>query len=109
MAFNVGLNALLLMTLVSFISLFVQHGVPGVHATRIMRRPESYKNKMRTFKMHPNPQFKTVGSFSIPSKHYGGRVPLVNATSAFNGRAGSGKASFAYFTNWGIYGANFRE
>ncbi|EAU86796.2 class V chitinase ChiB1 [Coprinopsis cinerea okayama7 len=52
-------------------------------ATQIMRRPPQYKNRPNTFAMERQPKVHTLS------------------------RRATGKANFAYFTNWGIYGANF--
>ncbi|KAG2004639.1 endochitinase [Coprinopsis cinerea AmutBmut pab1-1] len=53
-------------------------------ATQIMRRPPQYKNRPNTFAMERQPKVHTLS------------------------RRATGKANFAYFTNWGIYGANFQ-
>jgi len=57
----------------------------AVDATQVMHRPERYKE--------------------APNKV---TVDMNAKTHAIQRRAGNGKVSFAYFTNWGIYGANFR-
>lgn len=56
-----------------------------VEATQVMHRPTGYKDTARTFKVDKNAK-----------------------TNVIQKRAGN-KVSFAYFTNWGIYGANFRK
>ncbi|TFK70012.1 hypothetical protein BDN72DRAFT_943005 [Pluteus cervinus] len=55
-----------------------------VGATPAMHRPANYTSPERTFKTEEHPKLSVVQK-----------------------RAGS-KTSFAYFTNWGIYGANFQ-
>jgi chitinase len=57
----------------------------AVDGTQIMHRPDNYKSPLRTFPQEQNPKVNSIQ------------------------RRATGKASFAYFTNWGIYGANFRE
>jgi chitinase len=57
----------------------------AVEGTQIMHRPAGYKNPARTFAKEASPKINKIE------------------------RRASGKASFAYFTNWGIYGANFRK
>lgn len=70
----------------------------SANATQIMRRPDTYKTPARKFKTESSPQIMTVGRRDV------------NETQAIDlNRRANGKASFAYFTNWGIYGANFRE
>ncbi|KAG6873710.1 hypothetical protein C0995_012174 [Termitomyces sp. Mi166 len=54
-----------------------------VDATQIMRRPSTYKTPAKTVQTETSPKTKTIT------------------------KRASGKTSFAYFTNWGIYGANF--
>ena len=56
-----------------------------VDATQVMHRPARYKDAPNKFSLETDPK-----------------------TQVIHKRA-SGKASIAYFTNWGIYGANFRE
>jgi chitinase len=57
----------------------------AVNGTQVMHRPVNYKDALRTFKTEQSPK-----------------------TNIIQKRAGN-KVSFAYFTNWGIYGANFRS
>lgn len=57
-----------------------------VNATEIMRRPAGYKNSPNKFAMEKNPK----------------------TTVVHRRQSGGGKISSAYFTNWSIYGANFR-
>jgi len=57
----------------------------AVNATQIMHRPDNYKEAPNLFTMERNPK-----------------------TSDIQRRVAGTKVSFAYFTNWGIYGANFR-
>ncbi|KAG5645943.1 hypothetical protein DXG03_004733 [Asterophora parasitica] len=57
--------------------------VAAVYGTQVMHRPDNYKAPPRTFPQEANPK-----------------------TDIIHKRAG-GKVSFGYFTNWGIYGANF--
>lgn len=57
----------------------------AVSATQVMQRPDNYKDPIRTFKTETPP------------------TPTIIQKRA------TGKVSAAYFTNWGIYGANFRE
>lgn len=59
--------------------------VAVVDATQVMHRPAGYKNAPNRFSVETDPK-----------------------TNVIHKRA-TGKASIAYFTNWGIYGANFRE
>ncbi|KAF5381774.1 hypothetical protein D9615_005490 [Tricholomella constricta] len=66
-----------------FLATMAFMAVITVNGTQIMRRPDSYKTPARTFPKERNP--KTVIE-----------------------KRATGKASFAYFTNWGIYGANFQ-
>ncbi|KAF8066810.1 glycosyl hydrolases family 18-domain-containing protein [Lyophyllum atratum] len=56
----------------------------AVNGTQIMRRPDTYKSAAKVFKMEQSPKTKIIQ------------------------KRASGKVSFAYFTNWGIYGANFQ-
>jgi chitinase len=56
-----------------------------VNATEIMRRPAGYKNTPNKFATEKNPN-----------------------TTVIHRRQSGGKVSVGYFTNWGIYGANFR-
>ncbi|KAF8874737.1 glycosyl hydrolases family 18-domain-containing protein [Infundibulicybe gibba] len=55
-----------------------------VNATQVMHRPDNYKSTPNSFQIEKSPK-----------------------TNHIQKRA-SGKVSFAYFTNWGIYGANFQ-
>lgn len=57
----------------------------AVEATQVMHRPDNYKDAAGTFK-----------------------VESISKTNAVQKRAAN-KVSFAYFTNWGIYDANFRK
>ncbi|KAF8634067.1 hypothetical protein AX17_004330, partial [Amanita inopinata Kibby_2008] len=56
----------------------------AVGATQIMRRPDNYKDSPKRYTVETDPKTKIIHK---------------RTTS---------KASFAYFTNWGIYGANFQ-
>ncbi|KAG6816385.1 hypothetical protein H0H87_006534 [Tephrocybe sp. NHM501043] len=56
----------------------------SVNGTQIMRRPSTYKTPAKKFSIEKAPKTKVITKRS------------------------SGKVSFAYFTNWGIYGANFQ-
>ncbi|KAG5635930.1 hypothetical protein H0H81_009643 [Sphagnurus paluster] len=58
--------------------------VAVVDAQSIMRRPDNYMSPAKKFPTQQNPQINTVQR-----------------------RRSSGKVSFAYYTNWAIYGANF--
>ncbi|KAL0958869.1 hypothetical protein HGRIS_014185 [Hohenbuehelia grisea] len=58
--------------------------VLGVQATQVMHRPENYTAPLRTFKMEKNPETKIIQ------------------------KRATGKVQVAYFTNWGIYAANFQ-
>ncbi|KAF8649213.1 hypothetical protein AX16_005940 [Volvariella volvacea WC 439] len=55
-----------------------------VDATQVMRRPDNYKEPIKAPEVEENPKVSVVT------------------------KRANGKASFAYFTNWGIYGANFQ-
>ncbi|TEB25052.1 hypothetical protein FA13DRAFT_1260153 [Coprinellus micaceus] len=80
------------------LALMLLNALLATHATQIMRRPNTYKTAARKFTIESSPQILTVGKRDV------------NTTAAavdLNKRA-TGKASFAYFTNWGIYGANFQ-
>ena len=57
----------------------------AVHGTQSMVRPKNYKSK-------PN---------VLP--------PVGDVTPHVIHKRATGKINAAYFTNWGIYGANFRE
>lgn len=63
---------------------FVLAALSAVEATQVMHRPDAYKDAPRKFSIETDPKTHRIQK---------------RATS---------KASFAYFTNWGIYGANFR-
>jgi chitinase len=56
----------------------------AVETTQIMHRPDNYKDTPHRFSVESNPKTHRIQ------------------------RRATSKASFAYFTNWGIYGANFR-
>jgi hypothetical protein len=56
----------------------------AVEATQIMHRPANYKDAPHRFSVESNRKTHRIQ------------------------RRATSKASFAYFTNWGIYGANFR-
>ncbi|KXN88676.1 Chitinase 1 [Leucoagaricus sp. SymC.cos] len=56
----------------------------AVEATQIMHRPANYKDAPHRFAIETNPKTNKIQ------------------------RRATSKASFAYFTNWGIYGANFQ-
>jgi chitinase len=58
----------------------------AVDATEIMHRPDNYKDAPNRSTIERNPK-----------------------TSVIQRRGLGTKVSFAYFTNWGIYGANFRK
>ncbi|KAF9479509.1 hypothetical protein BDN70DRAFT_806951 [Pholiota conissans] len=60
--------------------------IAGVNATQVMHRPEGYKNAPNKFAMEKNPKTNVVHKRQTPGT----------------------KVSIAYFTNWGIYGANFQ-
>lgn len=79
MAAQSPFKRLLLLATVAFMTLI------AVNGTQIMHRPDGYKSPLRTFKMEQDPKINTVQ------------------------KRATGKVSFAYFTNWGIYGANFRK
>lgn len=55
-----------------------------VDATQIMHRPANFKDSPHRYSIETNPKTHHIQ------------------------RRATSKASFAYFTNWGIYGANFR-
>ncbi|KAF6760385.1 glycoside hydrolase family 18 protein [Ephemerocybe angulata] len=63
---------------------------------QIMHRPAEYKNKEKVYPTASAFEVTTVGQ------------PNANTTESVQAFAGTGKVSFAYFTNWGIYGANFQ-
>ncbi|XP_006456110.1 hypothetical protein AGABI2DRAFT_188164 [Agaricus bisporus var. bisporus H97] len=63
---------------------FVLAALSAVEATQVMHRPDAYKDAPRKFSIETDPKTHRIQK---------------RATS---------KASFAYFTNWGIYGANFQ-
>ncbi|KAG6878469.1 hypothetical protein C0993_006311 [Termitomyces sp. T159_Od127] len=67
--------------LLGFVTLLV---AVYVDATQIMHRPSTYKTPAKTVQTEKNPKTKIITKRS------------------------SGRTSFAYFTNWGIYGANFQ-
>ncbi|KAF9465417.1 glycosyl hydrolases family 18-domain-containing protein [Collybia nuda] len=71
-------SRLLLLATLAFAALI------AVNGTQVMHRPANYKDALRTFKTEQDPKTNTIQK-----------------------RAGN-KVSFAYFTNWGIYGANFQ-
>lgn len=56
----------------------------AVEATQVMHRPVNYKDAPNRFAIEKDPKTNHIQ------------------------RRATSKASFAYFTNWGIYGANFR-
>ncbi|KAF8154682.1 glycoside hydrolase family 18 protein [Crassisporium funariophilum] len=56
-----------------------------VDATQVMHRPDRYKEAPNRFTIERDPK-----------------------TNVIQRRQTNGKVSFAYFTNWGIYGANFQ-
>jgi hypothetical protein len=56
----------------------------AVEATQVMHRPANYKDAPHRFSVESHPKTHQIQ------------------------RRATSKASFAYFTNWGIYGANFR-
>jgi len=58
--------------------------VSTTYATQVMRRPEGYNGTVMTF------------------------ATAQNSTSHDLQKRATSKVSFAYFTNWGIYKANFR-
>jgi len=78
MATQPSFKRLLLLATVAFMAFI------AVNGTQIMRRPATYKSAAKTFPMEKNPQTKIIQ------------------------KRATGKVSFAYFTNWGIYGANFQ-
>ncbi|TFK37028.1 glycoside hydrolase family 18 protein [Crucibulum laeve] len=55
-----------------------------VDATQVMHRPDGYKDAPKRFAIETNPKTNSIQ------------------------RRATAKTSFAYFTNWGIYGANFQ-
>jgi chitinase len=57
----------------------------AVNGTQVMKRPDNYKDIPGTPKTELNPKINIIH------------------------KRANNKVSFAYFTNWGIYGANFRE
>lgn len=57
----------------------------AVNGTQVMHRPAAYKSTPKSVQTEQNPK-----------------------TNSIQKRA-TNKVSFAYFTNWGIYGANFRK
>ncbi|KDR70278.1 hypothetical protein GALMADRAFT_894859 [Galerina marginata CBS 339.88] len=59
-------------------------GIVIVDATQVMHRPERYKEAPNRFTIEKDPKTNVIH------------------------RRATGKASIAYFTNWGIYGANFQ-
>jgi len=60
-------------------------GLLVADATQVMHRPDNYKDAPNVFQT----------------------AKIVNTTTIH--KRAQEKVSFAYFTNWGIYGANFRE
>lgn len=58
--------------------------VSVVEATQAMHRPDNYKQPPRVFNTSTDPQIQSIH------------------------KRATGKTQFAYFTNWGIYGANFQ-
>ncbi|KAK0204659.1 glycoside hydrolase family 18 protein [Desarmillaria ectypa] len=58
--------------------------VAVVNATQVMHRPASYKEPPTTYAIEENPKVNRIQ------------------------KRDTGKASMAYFTNWGIYAANFQ-
>ncbi|KAF5366205.1 hypothetical protein D9758_005724 [Tetrapyrgos nigripes] len=65
-------------------SLALVSTVLNVSATQVMHRPDSFNKTPNSFPIEANPRIHTI------SKRAGGKVQT------------------AYFTNWGIYGANFQ-
>lgn len=63
---------------------FALAALSAVEATQVMHRPANYKEAPNRFAIETNPKTNKIQ------------------------RRATSKASFAYFTNWGIYGANFR-
>ncbi|ESK85470.1 glycoside hydrolase family 18 protein [Moniliophthora roreri MCA 2997] len=55
-----------------------------VQATQVMHRPDNYKDTPNSFNIAVNPETKVIQ------------------------KRATGKLQVAYFTNWGIYGANFQ-
>ena len=76
---RLSFSQLLSLATVAFMALVTVNG------TQVMRRPDDFKSQKR----------------SLPTNHG-------LDTDTLQKRA-SGKTTFAYFTNWGIYIANFRE
>ncbi|KAG6828944.1 hypothetical protein H0H92_006232 [Tricholoma furcatifolium] len=64
--------------------LAICHATVSVYGTQIMHRPSTYKTPARKFDTESNPRTKIITKRDL------------------------GKVSAAYFTNWGIYGANFQ-
>jgi len=64
--------------------LFAALALHCAEATQVMHRPDGYKDQPNDFKLEKAPKTNVVH------------------------RRANGKVNFAYFTNWGIYGANFR-
>lgn len=56
-----------------------------VHGTQVMHRPAAYKTTPKAVDTEKSPKVTTIQ------------------------KRAANKVSVAYFTNWGIYGANFRE
>ncbi|RDB26841.1 Chitinase 1 [Hypsizygus marmoreus] len=90
MAAQSSFRRLLLLATVTF-TVFI-----AVGGTQIMRRPSNYKSPARTFPLEKNPKINRVDKREVSGNH-----------ETIEPRA-TGKVSFAYFTNWGIYGANFQ-
>ncbi|GLB41081.1 putative glycosyl hydrolase 18 family protein [Lyophyllum shimeji] len=78
MAVQSSFKRLLLLATVIFMAAITVNG------TQIMRRPSTYNSTAHTFPIEHHPKTKVVT------------------------KRANGKVSFAYFTNWGIYGANFQ-
>ncbi|PPQ84685.1 hypothetical protein CVT25_014216 [Psilocybe cyanescens] len=64
--------------------LFISGIFFAANATQIMRRPDTYKDAPHRYSIETNPRTNVIH------------------------RRSTGKVSMAYFTNWGIYGANFQ-